>query len=95
MQGWRSAQQVEFGSATSGGKGRERRGRRVGMAERGTVRKEFLCEWMKAGESRRAEAGLSCCSSRKGQGGQEAMWQAAAGRCGRLPACASTAGTGG
>ena len=41
MQGWRSAQQVEFGSATSGGKGRERREQRVGKAELGTARGEF------------------------------------------------------
>jgi hypothetical protein len=55
------------------------------MAERGAARKKIPCEWRKAGESRRGEAGLRICSSRRGDGGsgdyvgggreaQEASW---------------------
>jgi hypothetical protein len=36
------------------------------MAERGAARKKIPCEWRKAGESRRGEAGLRSCSSRRG-----------------------------
>jgi len=66
------------------GRGRERRERRVGRQiweQRGG---DFACRGRNPGNVRRAEAGLSCCASRKGEGGQEAMWEAA-GRSERLP----------
>ena len=75
---------MESGCAASGRKGRKRQGWRVGKAERGTAREKFPCEWMKAGRSRRGEAGLSEERKPKEAEGQETMREEAE-RCGRLP----------
>jgi hypothetical protein len=59
----------------------DRSGRRQG---RETARKKIPCEWRKAGESRRAEAGLSEERKPKRAERQKIMMEEV-GRCERLP----------